>query len=87
MIRRTLAVLRDLTRGHDDLMALAHATAEPRPSPADLFAECCDGMDADWGRESTPLFDAAVAYVRESLAELAALETYEDFLYVTGGDA
>ena len=37
--------------------------------------------------ESTPLADAAMAFLRRSLADLAAVETVVDLLYLAGEDA
>jgi hypothetical protein len=47
---------------------------------AALFAEC----DALWDSGPTPLADAAMAFLRRSLADLAAVETVADLLYACG---
>ena len=57
----------------DDLTAAMDATAEPEV--------------AQMERESTPLADAALDFLRTSLAALDAMETVDDFVWLCGGDA
>lgn len=76
---------------------LSDLRAAFRPAPADdlcALAEAvgvmADAVPAvDWSRvpEPTPLADAALDFLRTSLAALDAMDTVEDFLWLTGEDA
>lgn len=64
----------------DDLTAVMDATAEPayvEPTPLAVLPE----------PDPTPLATAAADFLRSSLAALDAMDTVEDFLWLTGEDA